>query len=320
MAAGAGRMGRGIAHMFAYAGIDVTILDLKPRDDAAFEELKAAALAEIQGNLELLAKVDVITTQQIAPVLDHITVAGAAQAQAVLETADFVLEGVPETAQAKRAALAVIGQYTQPQTIVTSTTSTMSVTELQEMISHPSRFMNTHFLNPAFLIPLVEMSASPLTDDSTVADTKTLFEKIGKVPVTCSSAPGYIVPRLQSLVMAEACRMVEQGVATAQDIDKAILNGFGPRYATMGVLEFVDWGGVDILYYAGHYLADALESPAHAPPPSVTRMMEAGHKGLREGRGYYNYEDRDTQAFQEEKLTRFVKLLAGLNQIPEPRP
>ena len=97
--------------------------------------------------------------------------------------------------------------------------------------AQPERFLNTHFLNPAYLIPLVEVSPSPDTDESVVEDVIALFETIGKVPVRCSASPGLIIPRLQSLIMAEACRMVEEGVATPAEIDKAITHGFGPRYA-----------------------------------------------------------------------------------------
>ena len=192
------------------------------------------------------------------------------------------------------------------------------MTELQEWVARPERFLNTHFLNPAYLIPLVEVSPSPDTEESVVNDVIALFEAIGKVPVRCSASPGLIIPRLQSLLMAEACRMVEEGVASPEDIDKAITSGFGPRYATLGVMEFIDWGGVDILYYAGHYLSKALDSPRHAPPEEVTRMMEDGRRGLREGQGYYDFRNMDVAAWQKEKLTRFVTLLAGLGQIPKP--
>lgn len=316
VAVGAGRMGRGIAHMFAYAGIPVALLDLKPRDEAALAKLKAAALAEIKENLALLATVNVLDEAHIAPILGRITVHGAEEAGEVLKGAAFILEGVPETTEAKTHAFSTVSRHAPDDAIVTSTTSTKQVTELQDLISNPQRFMNTHFLNPAFLIPLVELSAGPQTAPETVEKVRELFTSVGKVPVECAPTAGYIVPRLQSLIMAEACRMIEQGVATAEDIDKAIMNGFGPRYATMGVLEFVDWGGVDILYYAGHYLADTLNSPAHAPPETVSTMMEQGKRGLREGQGYYDYRSMDVQAFQNEKLTRFVKLLDSLGQIP----
>ena len=145
-----------------------------------------------------------------------------------------------------------------------------------------------------------------------------LFERAGKVPVRCGASPGYIVPRLQSLIMAEAARMVHEGVASAEDIDKAIMNGFGPRYATMGVIEFIDWGGVDIMYYACNYLSKALDSPRHAPPPEVEAMMEDGRRGMREGQGYYDFRKMDVDAFQKGKLETFVKLLGDLGKLPPP--
>lgn len=112
--------------------------------------------------------------------------------------------------------------------------------------------------------------------------------------------------------------MVEEGVATPKDIDKAIIHGFGPRYASMGVMEFIDWGGIDILYYAGHHLSKALDSPRHAPPEALKQMMEDGRKGLREGQGYYDFSAMDVEAWKKEKLARFVALLNALGQIPRP--
>ena len=318
LAAGAGRMGRGIAHMFAYAGYPVTLLDIKERDGNGFSQLVDTALAEVESNLMFLSGLGHISAAQVKKVIELIQVRPLASAAGELAAADIVIEGVPETRDAKKHALELIGAHARDDAIVTSTTSSMLVTELNQWVQRPDRFLNTHFLNPAFLIPLVEVSPSPDTAESAVTDIIALFEAIGKVPVRCSAAPGYIIPRLQSLIMAEACRMVEEGVATPAEIDKAITHGFGPRYATLGVMEFIDWGGVDILYYAGHYLSKALDSPRHAPPEEVTRMMEDGRKGMREGRGYYDFRDMDVEAWQKEKLTRFVTLLDGLGQIPQP--
>ena len=318
LAVGAGRMGRGIAHMFAYAGYPVTLLDVKDRDEDGFRQLVDAALAEIDANLMFLSGLGHISRAQVKQALELIQVRPLASAASELAAADIVIEGVPETREAKQNALGLIGEHVRADTIVTSTTSSMLVTELQEWTTKPERFLNTHFLNPAYLIPLVEVSPSPDTDENVVEDVIALFEAIGKVPVRCSASPGLIIPRLQSLIMAESCRMVEEGVATPAEIDKAITHGFGPRYATLGVMEFIDWGGVDILYYAGHYLSKALDSPRHAPPEEVTRMMEDGRKGMREGRGYYDFRDMDVDAWQKEKLTRFVTLLGSLGQIPKP--
>ena len=293
-------------------------MNLKERDGDGFSQLVDAAVSEVEANLVFLSGLGHITRAQVIKVLELIQVRPLESAAAELAAADIVIEGVPETRNAKKNALELIGKHARKDAIVASTTSSMLVTELSQWIKQPGRFLNTHFLNPAYLIPLVEISPSPDTAESVVKDVIALFEAIGKVPVRCSASAGMIIPRLQSLLMAEACRMVEEGVATAADLDKAITHGFGPRYATLGVMEFIDWGGVDILYYAGHYLSKALDSPRHAPPEEVTKMMEDGRKGMREGRGYYDFRKMDVAAWQEEKLTRLVTLLDSLGQIPRP--
>ncbi len=115
---------------------------------------------------------------------------------------------------------------------------------------------------------------------------KALLECVGKVPVVCAARPGYIVPRIQALAMNEAARMVEEGVASAEDIDKAIKYGFGFRFAVLGMLEFIDWGGGDILYYASRYLTGALGNERYAAPEIVERNMAEGRRGLRDGAGF----------------------------------
>jgi len=318
VAVGAGRMGRGIAHVFAYAGYPVKLLDVKTRDAAAYSALQKEALAEIESNLNFLVSQDVMSNEQVARVLKLVEVCPLSGAESALADADVIFEGVPETIDAKTDAFARISEYARPDAIIASTTSSMLVGELQAMVSEPRRFLNTHFLNPAYLIPLVEVAANEVTDEHVVETLIDLFKAIGKVPVRCGAAPGYIIPRLQSLLMAECCRMVNEGVATAEQIDEAIMNGFGPRYSTMGVIEFIDWGGVDIFYYAGHHLAKALKSERHEPPPEVEQMMKDGRRGMREDQGYYDYRDIDIEAFQREKLTRFVTLLRGMDKIPAP--
>lgn len=318
VAVGAGRMGRGMAHVFAYAGYPVTLVDFKARPADDFARMAGDVRAEISGNMAFLSSLGVMTAKQAENALALIEVVGLDDAEAPIAAADYLLEGVPETREAKEDALGRVSALARPDAVIASTTSTMLVTELQEFVTGPERFLNAHFLNPAYLIPLVEVSASPTTDPAVVDRLMALFEAVGKVPVRCGASPGYILPRLQSLLMAESTRMIEEGVATAADIDKAIMNGFGPRYTTMGAIEFIDWGGVDIFYYAGNYLAKALDSPRHAPPAEIEQMMKDGRRGMRERQGYYDYRDMDVEAYQQEKLKTFVTLLDGLGKIPKP--
>jgi 3-hydroxybutyryl-CoA dehydrogenase len=147
---------------------------------------------------------------------------------------------------------------------------------------------------------------------------KAMLEGIGKVPVVCAATPGFIVPRIQALAMNEAARMVEEGVATPEDIDKAIRYGFGFRYAIMGLLEFIDWGGGDILYYASRYLEGALHSNRYAAPEVISRNMREGRIGMRTGAGFLDYSGRDVDAWREQRLFELVDLLKhfGLARPP----
>ena len=135
-----------------------------------------------------------------------------------------------------------------------------------------------------------------------VEEFKALLTSIGKVPVECAASPGYIVPRIQALAMNEAARLVEEGVATAEDVDKAVKYGFGFRFAILGLLEFIDWGGGDILYYASRYMSEAMNDKRFEAPKIVHDNMEAGRNGLRDGKGFYDYGGMDVGAYRRERL------------------
>ena len=317
-ALGAGRMGRGIAHAFAYAGHEVWLIDIKPRDAAATAALSSDAVREIDGSLRTLAELGVFDAGLIPAMLARVHFADRQEAPAVLAQVDVLFEGVPEIIEVKRAALAFACRYLRADALLASTTSTMLSTDLAAEVKQPERFLNAHWLNPAYLIPLVEVSPHTGTDSAVVSHLCQLLEGIGKKPVICKAAPGYIVPRLQALVMNEAARMVEQGVATAEDIDRAVRYGFGPRFASMGVMEFIDFGGLDILYYASHYLARALDDPRHAPPAIVDRFMAEGRAGLRSGRGFFDWSQVDATAYRRQVMQRQLALLRQLDLVPAP--
>jgi len=158
------------------------------------------------------------------------------EADFALANADVIFEAVPETLAAKEAAFRLVSSLAHADAIIASTTSTILSDALQPFVSPAGRFLNAHWLNPAFLVPLVEISPARDTDEKTTNRLKALLEDIGKVPVVCAASPGYIVPRIQALAMNEAARMVEEGVASVEDIDKASKYGFGFRFAILGLL------------------------------------------------------------------------------------
>jgi len=318
VALGAGRMGRGIAHVFAYAGYRVDVLDFKERAADESARLCAGALREIDANLELLRELEVLDEAQKRAILARVRVLPLREAAATLAAADVLFEGVTETLDAKRDAFARACAHLRPDALIASTTSSMLADTLASLVTEPARFINAHFLNPAYLIPLVEVSPAKVTAESTYSAMRNLLESAGKVVVRCAASPGFIVPRLQAAAMNEAARLVEEGVATPEDIDRAVRAGFGPRYTAMGLCEFIDYGGVDILYYAARSMARALDAPRYEPPPIIERLMREGKRGAREGEGLYDWRGRDLPAYQRELIGRFVRLFRHLQLLPPP--
>ncbi len=317
-AVGAGRMGRGIAIAFAYAGHEVALIDIKPRDEDRVKALEQESLGEIESSLRMLAGLGMFDEAQVPAILARVRFIGRAQAEAALAQADVLFEGVPEILEGKREAFSYMCQHARPDAIIASTTSTFLVTELAGFVTHPERLLNAHWLNPAYIVPLVELSPHPGTAPAVLDCMKALLEHAGKVPVVCAAAPGFIVPRLQALVMNEAARMVEQGVATAEDIDKATRYGFGFRFASIGVVEFIDFGGNDILYYASRYMAQALDAARFSPPAIVEQYMHEGRIGLKSGKGFYDYSDIDTAAYRRDVLARSLGMLRHLDLLRPP--
>jgi 3-hydroxybutyryl-CoA dehydrogenase len=309
-------MGRGLGHVFAYAGYEVDIIDFKPRAPEAHQRIAQEARAEIAANLALLSELGEVP--DVERILRRIQVISNDDAAAALAATDVLFEGVTETDEAKRDAFARACRHLRPDAIIASTTSSMLADKLAAMVTNPERFLNAHFLNPAYLIPLVEVSPAKATAESTFATMKKLLEAAGKVVVRCAASPGFIVPRLQAAAMNEAARLVEEGVATPEDIDRAVRAGFGPRYTAMGLCEFIDYGGLDILYYASSSMARALDAPRYEPPALIRELMESGKRGAREGQGLYDWRGRDLARYQRELVGRYVTLFRHLGLLRPP--
>lgn len=316
-AVGAGRMGRGIALAYALRGRRSAIIDFKARGAEQYAALDAEVRHELRATLEQLASLGMFPADQVPQLLSCIDVLPLREAGPALAGAGIVYECVPETREAKEDALGRIGRAMSPGAILASTTSTMLASDLCALVPDPARFMNAHWLNPAYVIPLVEISAHPGTAPEALAVLKASLQSIGKVPVECACSPGFIVPRLQTLVMNEAARMVEEKVATAEQIDLATRYGLGFRFAAIGVLEFIDYGGNDILYHASRYLSQHLDE-RYAAPEIIDRYMHEGRNGLRSASGFLSYEGKDLDAYRRDVLERTVGMLRhfGLLQSP----
>lgn len=315
---GAGRMGTGIAQVFAYAGNPVRLIDIKQRAGGEGEWMLKQAADQIANSLELFCSMGVINKDLKNQILGRVSFYTYDSLSEVLSDADVIFEAVPELLEIKEVTFRLIGSAAHRGALVASTTSTFSVDMLAEFIEGPERFMNTHWLNPAYLIPLVEVSPAAVTNEEKLNKMLELLKLVGKVPVKCSPSPGFIVPRIQALAMNEAARMYEEGVASAEEIDKAIKVGFGIRFAVLGLLEFIDWGGGDILFYASRYLKDTLGSDKFSPPDVIIENMEKGNIGMKSGKGFYDFSCMDVSDYQRGVITRFAELLKFMGLFPEP--
>jgi 3-hydroxybutyryl-CoA dehydrogenase len=302
---GPGRMGRQIALACALGSCRVLLVDLKPRGGEARAALDDAR-REITRDLRLMAEEGVIEPARIAPTLERIE---DRQGLDGLERCGFVQEALPERLELKREVLAGLAGRLGPDAIIASTTSTISPAHLADAVPGPERFLVAHWLNPAHIIPLVEVVAGAKTAPAVVEQTLAFLTRLGKTPVRCADSPGFIVPRIQVLLMNEAVRLVEEGVATPEDVDRAILAGLGFRYATVGVFEFIDWGGVDILYRASQFMTQATGDDRFRTTPLVEEKMARHELGPKTGRGFFDYAGERRETFETAKVRALLRQL-----------
>ena len=303
---GAGRIGRQIALAFALGGRRVALVDVKPRPAGGAAAVFADARREIARDLQLMADEGVIATGEIAPALgrlvDQVGLDG-------LDECAFVQEALPELVDLKREILGRVSMLVAPEAIIASTSSTISPKHLVDAVRGAERFLVVHWLNPAHIIPLVEVVPGRATSAAVVERTIALLDQLGKVPVRCADSPGFIGPRLQALLMNEAVRLVEEGVASPEDVDRAFKAGMGFRYATVGIFEFIDWGGVDILHRASGFLAKALGDERFLPARLVEEKIARNELGPKTGRGFFDYTGARRDTFETAKVRALLRQL-----------
>ncbi|WP_232699283.1 3-hydroxybutyryl-CoA dehydrogenase [Brevibacillus daliensis] len=312
---GAGRMGIGMATSFALAGYRVVLIDAKQREKTETEIFQLNTKMELHKTFKLLVQLQIVEEDYLDTLSKGVSLFTVEEISEALRDVFVVFEAVPEVLKAKEDAFLRICDAISDDVLLASTTSSFSVNMLSTYVRSPGRFMNTHWLNPAFLNPLVEVSPGEHTTDLCLEKMIQLLKTTKKYPVRCSASPGFIVPRIQALAMNEAARMVEEGVASAKEIDEAIRIGFGFRFAVLGLLEFIDWGGGDTLFRASKYLETELKEERFAPPTSVETNMREGRIGLKTGVGYYDYEHVDVDEYQFKILQKYVDLAKHLGYL-----
>jgi 3-hydroxybutyryl-CoA dehydrogenase len=301
---GPGRIGRPIALTFALGGGRVVLVDVKPRSADEARAVVTDGQREMARDLRLMAEAGVIKPAAVEPARARIEWTRELDA---LDGVAYVQEALPESRELKRDVLARLSARVGPETVIASTSSTISPSHLADAVERPERFLVAHWLNPAHIVPLVEVVPGPRTTEVVVAATMARLERLGKTPVRCGDSPGFIGPRLQVLLMNEAVRLVEEGVATPEDVDRAFTAGMGFRYAAIGIFDFIDWGGVDVLHRASHFMVQALGDDRFRPARAVEEKVARGELGPKTGRGFFDYTGARRDEFETAKLRALLR-------------
>ncbi|HMH58878.1 MAG TPA: 3-hydroxyacyl-CoA dehydrogenase family protein [Galbitalea sp.] len=277
---GGGRMGAGIAHAFVVSGSRVRIVE---RDD----DQASAALGRVTS--ALAASVDRGTTGESLASLNARIETGTDDA--LFDECELVIEAVPEDIELKIASLARIEDRVGAATPIASNTSSLSIDELAASLRFPQRFLGLHFFNPVPASELVEIVVGASTDRAVVADAQDWVAAIGKTPVTVKDSPGFASSRLGVAIGLEAIRMLEEGVASAEDIDAAMVLGYK---FPVGPLRLTDLVGLDVRLGIAEYLHSQL-GERFTPPQLLRDKVAAGELGRKTGSGFFRWDDSPRQ-------------------------
>ena len=276
---GFGQMGSGIAQVCAAAGLDVLAREI----DQKFID---NGLKRIDSSLARVVKSGRLTEDAAKAARDRVR---GTTKLADMADRDLIIEAVVEVIDAKKEVFAELDRVCPPTTIFASNTSSLSIIEIASATKRADRFAGLHFFNPPVVMQLVEIVRALTTSQATVEALKEFVTKLGHQPVVCSDTPGFIVNRLMIPLMLESVRALESGVATVEDIDKAVKLGL--RHP-MGPFELLDYTGLDISLHVGEVFFEEFKEERMAPPPLLKRMVAAGHLGRKTGRGFYQYDEK----------------------------
>ncbi len=283
---GAGTMGRGIAHVAALGGYRTVLEDLLP---AALRK----AENEIRANLDKAVELKKVSLEDTQAALARLEYAGGVEEAA--READLVIEAVPEEMDSKIEIFTLLDKICRPGTILASNTSSLSITEIASVTYRASKCVGMHFFNPVHKMKLLEVVRALETDDDTIATVAEVGRRMGKDVVAIKESPGFITSRINAMIGNEAFYMLQEGIASAPDIDKALKLGLNHP---MGPFELVDLVGLDTRLHILEYLHKTL-GEKYRPSPLLVQYVKAGRLGKKSGRGVYEYPERKAEAARE---------------------
>ncbi len=273
---GCGLMGSGIAEVAARAGYETVVREVS-------EEIVEKGIQKIHGSLGKAVEKGKMTAEDRDQVVSRLTGTSGLDA---LADCDIVVEAIVENLNEKRKTFTALDEVVKKEALFASNTSSLTITQIAMFTRRPDQFVGLHFFNPVPVMKLVEVVRTLLTSDEAY---KTAFEfarSLGKEPIACRDNSGFVVNRLLVPYLLDAVRALEEGVASAEDIDKGMQLGCG---YPMGPFTLLDFVGLDTTYYIANIMFDEYREKRFAPPPLLKQMVQAGRLGKKSGRGFYEY-------------------------------
>jgi 3-hydroxybutyryl-CoA dehydrogenase len=295
---GSGVMGSSIAQVFATANIDVVLVDVD-------QKILSRAMGLIESSLKTLVDFKKISKNKIPSILSRIE--PSTDLRRMAGDVDFAVEAVPEVPQIKEKVFTQLDEVLSTETVIASNTSGLDIFSLVD-VKRPERLVITHFFAPAHIIPLVEIVPGPTTSSETVSFAATLMERVGKNPIVMKKfGPGFIVNRIQKAI-GEACfEMIEQGLAGPEEIDRAIKLSLGIRLPVVGVVQSMDFNGLDMLLNTMRNDGKIYSF--------VEERVKKGHLGVKTSKGIYDYRGRSETEVLRKRDELYLKMLEYLHKI-----
>ena len=298
---GAGLMGHGIALNFALHGYEVYLNDTT-------QEALDTSLVNIQQSLATMIKVGLASNSDIKSVPEKIHV--STSLDKTVNDVDFVIEAVFEDMDIKKKLFNQLDTLSPERTILSSNTSSFMSSQLASATNRPDKVVVANWWNPPYLLPLIEVVRGPQTSDNTIAKTVSLFKDIGKQPVVLQKESiGFIGNRMQFALLREAISVVEQGIASAEDVDLVVKSSFGRRLALAGPFEVFDLAGWDTISHIIDELFPVIESSPRSPK-LISEKVTNGNFGVKSGAGFYEWSHENVEAFRD-------KISSGLAMIDQ---
>lgn len=276
---GCGLMGSGIAQMSALNGYATTVVEVN-------DDILKRGLANIESWLEKGKSRGKVTDEQIAAVKKNLS---SSTQLSALKDCDIVVEAVTENTELKKKVFKQLSDVVRSDAILATNTSSISVTELATVVSNPERMVGMHFFNPVPIMKLVEIIRGLATTDAVMNASREFALSLGKEPITCPDTPAFVVNKLLIPYLLDAVRMVQDNIATPEDVDKAMVHGCG---YPMGPITLLDYVGLDTTLHAADVMYAEFREPKYAAPVLLRRMVQAGRWGRKSGRGFYSYDTK----------------------------